>query len=137
MPTESGKWLWLLVSHNFAGILHVQIVLSHWSMETYKGTPYTDKNTEWYLMQVGKKNTGWYLMQAGWLAGWLAGRQAGRQAGRHSLVGSCLPMRSRKRTLASEQCARLTYLPGRLHLRTTMNVIIHYTLGKLYYWHID
>ena len=25
---------------------------SHWSMETYKGTPYTDKNTEWYLMQL-------------------------------------------------------------------------------------
>ena len=38
---------WILVSHAVAGVLHVQIVLSHWSMETYKGTPYTNKNTEW------------------------------------------------------------------------------------------
>lgn len=52
MPTQSEMWLWVFVSHAFAGILHVQIVLSHWSMETYKGTPYTDKNTEWYLMQL-------------------------------------------------------------------------------------
>merc|ERR1719231_1866916 len=43
---------WLLMSHTIAGILHVQIVLSHWSMETYKGSPYTSKNTEWYLMQL-------------------------------------------------------------------------------------
>jgi fatty acid desaturase len=43
---------WMSVSHAVAGILHVQIVLSHWSMETYKGTPYINKQTEWYLMQL-------------------------------------------------------------------------------------
>merc|ERR1711988_125157 len=42
---------WILVSHA-AAILHVQIVLSHWSMETYLGSPYTSKETEWYLMQM-------------------------------------------------------------------------------------
>merc|ERR1711904_701450 len=35
-----------------SGILHVQIVLSHWSMDTYRGSPYTSKDTEWYLMQL-------------------------------------------------------------------------------------
>ena len=40
------------VSSLQAGVLHVQIVLSHWSMETYTGTPYRTKNTEWYLMQL-------------------------------------------------------------------------------------
>ena len=40
------------VSSPQAGVLHVQIVLSHWSMETYTGTPYRTKNTEWYLMQL-------------------------------------------------------------------------------------
>mmetsp|Transcript_20912 Transcript_20912/g.34514 ORF Transcript_20912/g.34514 Transcript_20912/m.34514 type:complete len:579 (+) Transcript_20912:48-1784(+) len=43
---------WLLLSHAVSGILHVQIVLSHWSMETYKGSPYTSFETEWYLMQL-------------------------------------------------------------------------------------
>jgi hypothetical protein len=25
---------------------------SHWSMETYKGSPYTTKNTEWYIISL-------------------------------------------------------------------------------------
>jgi len=52
MPTNLESFGWIMVSHAVAGILHVQIVLSHWSMETYKGSPYTSKNTEWYLMQL-------------------------------------------------------------------------------------
>ncbi len=52
MPTGMESLGWLLVSHAVAGILHVQIVLSHWSMETYMGTPYTNLETEWYLMQL-------------------------------------------------------------------------------------
>jgi len=52
MPTWALSFGWLMVSHAAAGILHVQIVLSHWSMETYKGSPYTSKETEWYLMQL-------------------------------------------------------------------------------------
>jgi delta8-fatty-acid desaturase len=52
MPTGWETFGWMMVSHGVAGILHVQIVLSHWSMETYMGTPYTDKDTEWYLMQL-------------------------------------------------------------------------------------
>ena len=52
MPTGMESLGWLLTSHAVAGILHVQIVLSHWSMETYMGTPYTNLETEWYLMQL-------------------------------------------------------------------------------------
>jgi len=52
MPTWLQCIGWVLVSHAISGILHVQIVLSHWSMETYKGSPYTTKETEWYLMQL-------------------------------------------------------------------------------------
>ena len=43
---------WVFLSHAISGILHVQIVLSHWSMETYHGSPYTSLETEWYLMQM-------------------------------------------------------------------------------------
>lgn len=52
MPTGIETLGWMLVSHAVAGILHIQIVLSHWSMETYKGTPYVNEETEWYLMQL-------------------------------------------------------------------------------------
>jgi len=52
MPTWGMAVGWITVSHAVAGILHVQIVLSHWSMDTYHGSPYTTKETEWYLMQL-------------------------------------------------------------------------------------
>ena len=38
---------WFLFSHAVAGILHVQIVLSHWSMDIYKGHAYNDITDEW------------------------------------------------------------------------------------------
>ena len=43
----SEAFCWLCVSHAVAGILHVQIVLSHWALETYFGKPYG--NDDWYL----------------------------------------------------------------------------------------
>jgi len=52
MPTLAEGIAYIFMSHAVAGLLHVQIVLSHWSMETYKGTPYTSKETEWHLMQL-------------------------------------------------------------------------------------
>jgi len=52
MPTTNETLAYIMMSHGVAAILHVQIVLSHWSMETYKGTPYTNKETEWHLMQL-------------------------------------------------------------------------------------
>eukprot|EP00180_Rhodochaete_pulchella_P002923 Plantae.Rhodophyta-Rhodochaete_pulchella.ctg4647.p1 GENE.Plantae.Rhodophyta-Rhodochaete_pulchella.ctg4647~~Plantae.Rhodophyta-Rhodochaete_pulchella.ctg4647.p1 ORF type:complete len:481 (+),score=70.35 Plantae.Rhodophyta-Rhodochaete_pulchella.ctg4647:3-1445(+) len=45
---------WLLISHAFAGILHVQITLSHFSMETYhgyKGHSHHDDEDSWFRMQ--------------------------------------------------------------------------------------
>ena len=38
-----------MVSHAVAGILHVQIVLSHWSMHSYAGRAYTGADDEWYI----------------------------------------------------------------------------------------
>jgi len=52
MPTFWLGLAYIMVAHAVSGILHVQIVLSHWSMETYKGSPYTTKETEWHLMQL-------------------------------------------------------------------------------------
>jgi len=43
---------WVLLSHAVAGVLHVQIVLSHWSMEIYNGRAYTGKDDEWYITQL-------------------------------------------------------------------------------------
>lgn len=52
--------LYLLVSHAVAGVLHVQICLSHFSMPTYHGNPYDGKEgdaagteTDWFRAQVG------------------------------------------------------------------------------------
>lgn len=38
-----------MVSHAVAGVLHVQIVLSHWSMHSYEGRAYTGPDDEWYI----------------------------------------------------------------------------------------
>lgn len=37
LPNSSSRWGFLLVSHAIAGIIHVQITLSHFSMDTYHG----------------------------------------------------------------------------------------------------
>uniref|UniRef100_A0A7S2LV63 Fatty acid desaturase domain-containing protein n=1 Tax=Zooxanthella nutricula TaxID=1333877 RepID=A0A7S2LV63_9DINO len=52
MPSWVEVVGWLLVSHAVAGILHVQIVISHWAMETYHGHAYNDDKDEWYITQL-------------------------------------------------------------------------------------
>ena len=47
MPTWTQTGLWLLVSHASAGLLHVQITISHWAMHTYSGHAYNDETDEW------------------------------------------------------------------------------------------
>merc|ERR1719311_1426157 len=49
MPTWAQSVAWVMVSHAVAGILHVQIVLSHWSMHSYAGRAYTGPDDEWYI----------------------------------------------------------------------------------------
>jgi len=44
--------LWVFVSHAASGLLHVQIVISHWAMETYHGHAYNDATDEWYITQL-------------------------------------------------------------------------------------
>jgi len=43
---------YLLVSHCLAGLLHVQITLSHFAEDTYHGMAYNDESDEWFRMQV-------------------------------------------------------------------------------------
>merc|ERR1711998_370802 len=56
LPVGSmGGWervLYLVVSHNVAGLLHVQICLSHFAMDKYHGIPYTGDDDEWFRMQL-------------------------------------------------------------------------------------
>jgi len=52
MPTWREAVCWLVVSHAVAGLLHVQIVISHWAMETYHGHAYNDDRDEWYITQL-------------------------------------------------------------------------------------
>eukprot|EP00941_MAST-03F_sp_MAST-3F-sp1_P006403 g6403.t1 len=44
--------LFFLVSHAVAGLLHVQICISHFAMDTYHGRAYNDETDEWFRMQV-------------------------------------------------------------------------------------
>jgi len=50
-----GSWrervAYCLLSHGLAGILHVQITLSHFAEETYHGQAYNDDSDEWFTMQ--------------------------------------------------------------------------------------
>merc|ERR1711871_394880 len=51
-----GSWqerlAYLLLSHGIAGLLHVQITLSHFAEDTYHGQAYNDDSDEWFRMQV-------------------------------------------------------------------------------------
>mmetsp|Transcript_12277 Transcript_12277/g.20346 ORF Transcript_12277/g.20346 Transcript_12277/m.20346 type:complete len:586 (+) Transcript_12277:79-1836(+) len=51
MNSWTESVLWVLLSHAVAGILHVQIIISHWAMDTYHGHAYNDESDEWYVMQ--------------------------------------------------------------------------------------
>ena len=52
VPGWRQRLLWVLVSHGVAGVLHVQIVLSHFAMRFYMGRAYNDKHDEWYVTQL-------------------------------------------------------------------------------------
>lgn len=52
LPTWGEVVSYLLVSHSLAGILHVQICISHFAMDTYHGHAYNDDSDEWFRMQV-------------------------------------------------------------------------------------
>ena len=51
MPSRGETAGWLLVSHTVAGLLHVQITISHFAMHTYSGRAYNDETDEWYVTQ--------------------------------------------------------------------------------------
>ena len=51
-PTWGDALVFLLVSHAVTGILHVQICLSHFYMESYHGRAYNDDSDEWFTMQL-------------------------------------------------------------------------------------
>jgi acyl-lipid Delta6-acetylenase / acyl-lipid (9-3)-desaturase len=51
-PSWAEAVAWVLLSHAVAGILHVQIIVSHWAMETYHGRPQNDASDEWFRTQL-------------------------------------------------------------------------------------
>merc|ERR1719183_3373197 len=53
LPSWTEIVLFLLISHSLAGILHVQITLSHFSMDTYYGRKKFDSHEDnWFKMQL-------------------------------------------------------------------------------------
>ena len=50
-PTLVMSFAWILLSHGVAGVLHIQIVLSHWTREVYFGNPFS-RNKDWYVTQL-------------------------------------------------------------------------------------
>lgn len=63
--TPFHSLLWMCTSHAVAGILHVQIVLSHWTMQTYFGKTMNEKNekNEKRYDSIGNKGNDWYMTQ--------------------------------------------------------------------------
>jgi len=51
MPTAGERVQWLLISHALAGLLHVQICISHFTMDTYHGHAYNGADDDWFKMQ--------------------------------------------------------------------------------------
>lgn len=53
--TSLGGWKerlsYVLISHMLAGVLHVQICLSHFARDTYHGKAYNGEDDEWFRMQ--------------------------------------------------------------------------------------
>lgn len=52
LPTWESRVLFFLPAHMVAGILHVQITLSHFSMETYTGVTYDDSSNGFLRTQL-------------------------------------------------------------------------------------
>ena len=52
LPTWTEVITYTLISHGVSGILHVQICISHFAMDTYHGNAYNDESDEWFKMQL-------------------------------------------------------------------------------------
>jgi len=48
---SNERFLYAVISHGCAGLLHVQICISHFTMSTYHGHAYNDTTDEWFKMQ--------------------------------------------------------------------------------------
>jgi len=52
LPSWEERIAYAVLSHGLAGVLHVQICLSHFSMHNYHGQAYNSDDDEWFRMQV-------------------------------------------------------------------------------------
>ena len=52
LPTWKDRVQWLLLSHALAGLLHVQICISHFTMDTYHDHAYSGHDDDWFRMQL-------------------------------------------------------------------------------------
>lgn len=72
LPTWGEVAGWLLLSHGISGILHVQITLSHFSMDTYHGHTghaHYDDDDCWFRMQLATSMD----IKSNWLTEWFHG----------------------------------------------------------------
>lgn len=52
LPTTAERIAYVLIAHGVSGILHVQICLSHFALESYNGRAYNDDSDEWFRLQL-------------------------------------------------------------------------------------
>lgn len=52
LPSALHILVFLILSHNVAGLLHVQITISHFSMDVYEGVAFKDDDESWLHTQV-------------------------------------------------------------------------------------
>eukprot|EP00123_Amoebidium_parasiticum_P008825 comp19043_c1_seq1/m.21477 comp19043_c1_seq1/g.21477 ORF comp19043_c1_seq1/g.21477 comp19043_c1_seq1/m.21477 type:complete len:480 (-) comp19043_c1_seq1:113-1552(-) len=52
LPDWNTRFWFFLIAHNVAGILHVQITLSHFAMPTYFGVPYDNTDNGYLVTQL-------------------------------------------------------------------------------------
>jgi len=44
--------IYVAIAHGVAGILHIQVILSHFAEEVYHNKPYNDDTDEWFRLQL-------------------------------------------------------------------------------------
>jgi len=71
LPTWSLRLQWLLVSHALAGVLHVQICISHFTMSTYHDRAYSGHDDDWFRMQLATTMNVWCPRWMDWAHGGL------------------------------------------------------------------
>lgn len=63
LPTSTARCVFVLLSHALAGVLHHQICLSHFAMDTYEGNVWKQGNDDFFMQQLATTqdiDTAWW-----------------------------------------------------------------------------